>query len=437
MSLPADPPVEKSTRARFVAAAWLCSLAWVLYLDRICISQALVPIKKDLGLNNSDMSLITIAFTLAYGIFEFPVGRLGDRIGARLVLIRIVLCWSVFTALTGAATGFYTLLAVRFLFGAGEAGAFPNAARVLTRWFPARERGRVQGLMLSASQIGGVAAPGLTSAMIQTIGWRWAFVVFGMLGVAWAIGFRIWFRDDPAKHPSVNAAELEKIQSDRAAVPSGHGPIPWGVVVRNSGLLVLGFIIMCSSFNSYFYYSWFSTYLQEGCGLKNEDAAPLTSIVLAGGATGVLTGGLLADRLLRTRNPVRSRRLFGIAAYSGAFAFLYAATTMADPTYLSCCLALSTLCVQLTLSTWWSSAIEQCGRYTGALFGLLNMVGMIGAMSSQLFVGQFAHFRRHLSGREQWDAIFYFYLVVLAAGGVGWAMYRKRPLPEPPSSEVK
>src|SRR5207244_3080579 len=140
------------TRARVMLGLWLCGLTGVLYLDRICMSQAVVPIQRELHLSNTDMSYVMMAFTLSYGLFEIPTGRMGDRLGSRAVLTRIVLRWSAFTALTGACAGFVSLLFVRFLFGAGEAGAFPNAMRVIARWFPLRERGRVQGVMLAAAQ---------------------------------------------------------------------------------------------------------------------------------------------------------------------------------------------------------------------------------------------------------------------------------------------
>jgi len=142
------------TRARFLLVLWLCGLSSILYLDRICMSQAVVPIQKELNLTNTEISYVMMAFSLAYGLFEVPSGRLGDRLGSRLVLTRIVIWWSAFTACTGACTGFWSLLSVRFLFGIGEAGAFPNAARVISRWFPITERGRVQGIMLAAAQFG-------------------------------------------------------------------------------------------------------------------------------------------------------------------------------------------------------------------------------------------------------------------------------------------
>ena len=184
--------IDSPTRSRFVLGLWLCGLSAILYLDRICMSQAIVPIQKELGLTNSQISYVMMAFTLAYGLFEVPTGRMGDRFGSRNVLTRIVLWWSLFTGLTGACSGFLTLLLVRFLFGIGEAGAFPNAARVIARWYPVRERGRAQGAMLAAAQFGAVLAPVGAAWLIENVGWRGSFAVFGSLGVVWAIGFWLW-----------------------------------------------------------------------------------------------------------------------------------------------------------------------------------------------------------------------------------------------------
>src|SRR5262249_29505108 len=264
------------TRARFVVLGLLCLLSAILYLDRICMSAAVDSIQADLGLTNSESSYVLMAFMLAYGLFEVPTGRWGDRIGARRVLTRISLWWSAFTALTGACTSLWMLIGVRFLFGAGEAGAFPNVARVLSRWFPEEERGRAQGLLLAASAIGGALAPFLAAVMIQVIGWRWTFVVVGGIGSAWAVGFWWWFRDDPAMHPAVNAAEAAHIGRS-AGAGEVHAAIPWVVVAGNPSIRRLGMITALSSFNSYIYFSWFPKYLKVGEQISPTEVGLLPS----------------------------------------------------------------------------------------------------------------------------------------------------------------
>ena len=194
----------------------------------------------------------------------------------------------------------------------------------------------------------------MAAYLIEHAGWRWAFVVFGAVGVVWAAGFWWWFRDDPAEHPSVNPAELEVIRAGAGEPPRHAGPIPWAAVLRNPGIGLLGLVIVCSSFNSYLYYSWFSTYLQDGRKLENVEAGWLSSLVLGGAAVGVLAGGVIADGILRSRSVVWGRRLLGGRAYLVAAACLFLAARTESPAALASLAAVSSLCVQLTLPTWWS-----------------------------------------------------------------------------------
>src|SRR5205085_6125540 len=130
-------------------------LAIITFLDRIAIASAGPRIQSELGISPELWGWILGAFVLSYGLFEIPTGALGDRLGQRRVLTRIVIWWSGFTALTGAAVSFPQLLGIRFLFGAGEAGAYPNISGVLARWFRSEERGRTQGYIWAASRFGG------------------------------------------------------------------------------------------------------------------------------------------------------------------------------------------------------------------------------------------------------------------------------------------
>ena len=420
---------EIPTRSRFVVAFWLCSMAAVLYLDRVCWAKAAPLIQDEFGLSNQRMAYLAMAFQLAYGLFEIPTGRWGELIGARRVLTRITLWWSAFTALSGAASGYLWLLIIRFLFGVGEAGAYPNAARVLTRWFPIHERGRVQGIMLSVSLFGGAIAPTLAAVIIDEVGWRWNFVVFGSLGVAWATGFWWWFRDTPSEHPQTNSAEAALILDGGGTAPSlHHEPIPWRQVLTDRGIITLSCIIMCSSFNSYFYFTWFPTYLVQAHGLGNKQSGYLTSIALAGAACGVLAGGVVADRLTRgPGSPVNRRRWFCAGACALASIALALAIRSDSVVTLAMLAGLSCFFVQLTLPSWWSAAIERCGKHVGPVFGMMNMMGTLGALASQWFVGVFADYQkaRELEGREQWDPMFHVYVGILLFGACCWAAYPK------------
>ncbi len=432
-----SPPNSHPTKARLILALWLCGLTGVLYLDRICMAQAIVPIQRDLNLSNTQISIVGMAFTLAYGLFEIPSGRWGDRFGSRLVLTRIVVWWSIFTAFTGICNGFYALVLMRFMFGVGEAGAFPNAARVITRWFPRFERGRVQGLMLAAAQFGAVLAPAATAQLIERIGWQWTFALFGWLGILWALGFWLWFRDDPADHPGVNTKELTHIRGGmEETIPPAHGPIPWKAALSNRGVLTLCCIMILGAFYTYLIYVWFPKYLQNARGLDNIRAGNMTSLVIAGSALGMLLGGWLGDRMGKwTSDTVSARRYLGMFCYLMAAVFLFIGARCNDPLVFSIFWGLSFFSMHITLPNWWLLAMPQCGAHVGSLSGLMNGIGFLGAMGSQWFVGFYTDGRKAagFEGRDQWDPMFDVYVVVLLIGAVAWWSYRYRPVEDTPS----
>jgi MFS family permease len=194
------------TAARRTLLWYSASLAALLYLDRVCISQSQSAISTELGLTKNAMGTIMSAFALSYLIFEVPGGWLGDRVGPRAVITRIVVWWSAFTMATGLATGFWSLASVRFMFGMGEAGCFPNLTKAFSNWFRGEDRTRAQSLMWLAARWGGALAPLLVVAALDVMSWRQSFYAFGAVGFVWAWFFFRWFRDRPADHPGVNAA---------------------------------------------------------------------------------------------------------------------------------------------------------------------------------------------------------------------------------------
>ena len=215
-------------------------LAMVTYLDRVCISKLAPEIMRDLGLSKIQMGYVFSSFALAYALFEIPTAWWADREGTRRVLTRIVLWWSSFTIATAAAYNYAVLLVIRFLFGAGEAGAWPCVARTFGRWIPARERGTVQGVFFAGAHLAGGLTPLAVVALQPHLHWRLIFVCFGLVGFLWAAAWSAWFRDDPTEHPKVNAAELEHIIAERPP-DSGHveGWAYWGRLLRDPTVLAL------------------------------------------------------------------------------------------------------------------------------------------------------------------------------------------------------
>ncbi len=222
----AHVPGQAPTHARHWVIFFAVTLAILAYIDRVSISMAMPDIARDLKLDKVQQGWVFAAFAIAYAAFEIPGGWLGDKMGPRSVLMRIVLWWSVFTAVTGAMTGYTSMLVTRFLFGAGEAGCFPNLTKAFTTWLPKLERVRAQGIMWMFARWGGAFTPPLVILVFGWMSWRGAFTLFGALGLIWAFFFYRWFRDNPRDHASVNAAEASQgcsrsRSSQRAAAACG------------------------------------------------------------------------------------------------------------------------------------------------------------------------------------------------------------------------
>jgi ACS family glucarate transporter-like MFS transporter len=434
---------ERPTKVRYGVLAFLATMTFILYLDRSCINQAAPVIKKELGISETQVGTIFTAFALAYALFEIPAGRWGDRFGSRRILTRIVLWWSVFTALTGAAGGFASLVVIRFLFGAGEAGALPNSARILRSWFPDSSRGRAQGIVTTAMLLGGAASYTTSQWLIDWVGWRWSFAVFALIGVGWALAFYVWFRDDPAEHPEANDAERRLIVAGRKTSPSvetpedasiaalgdhkheAHGPIPWMRVFLCANVWLLSGVIITMTAMSELLNSWYPTYLQAARGASPELSGRLTSLVLFPGALAAFFGGWLTDWLVRTTGNRRWGRTAQAVVGAGISAFGIVASVWSDSTVVaSAFIALVAFGVQLQLPAWWACATQVSGRHLGAIFGLMNMMGGLGRILSQQFVGRFADWRKSLgyTGRDQWDPSLYLYVGIALAGMILWAL---------------
>jgi ACS family glucarate transporter-like MFS transporter len=252
-----------STKSRHRVVWLLVLLFGVTYLDRVCISVAGPRMQEDLHIGSIGWGWVTGVFSISYCLFEIPTGILGDRMGPRRVLTRIVLWWSAFTALTGVVTSYYPLLVIRFLFGAGEAGAFPNASVVVDRWFPSARRATMCGVVLMASQVGGAVAPLLVVPIQIRFGWRASFFVFGTLGVCWSLAWHAWFRDYPTQ---VHGSELAE---HRAAIErpgaTGHS-FPWRTAFRSESALALVATAFCYVYVYNFFQTWFHTFLVKGRG---------------------------------------------------------------------------------------------------------------------------------------------------------------------------
>jgi MFS transporter, ACS family, glucarate transporter len=359
-------PRVTATSARYRVTAFAISLAALAYVQRVAISQAAEGIQSDLHLGKAQLGLIFGAFGLSYALFEVPNGILGDRLGVRATLTRIVIAWSVFTALTGAAWNFTSLWVARFLFGAGEAGCFPNLTRMLSAWLPLQERLRAQALMWACTRWAGAVTPLLVLALVRWQGWRWAFVVLALLGFVWAVVFFRWFRDDPALHPAVNGEELALLQGART-LTTQEGQRQWYRSLLSLPVLILVFQYFCFSFVWYFYVTWLPSYLREARHVTSVQAAGFATLPLLFGGFGSLVAGFAATRI--------SRRKIAFFGFLVSGLLLFAVTRIDSTPRAMLAMGLASFCSDLTMPISWNACVEIGRRHTATLSGAMNMFG--------------------------------------------------------------
>jgi MFS transporter, ACS family, glucarate transporter len=405
-------PLASRIRARVLGFAFL--LAVVTYLDRICISAAAPYIMEDLHLTILEMSAVFSAFTLAYSLFEIPSGWLGDVKGPRRVLTRIVLWWSGFTMLTGAATGFQSLVAIRFLFGAGEAGAFPNVASSFSRWFPARERGRANGVLFLGSRVGGMLSAPVALLLVARYGWRTSFVIFGTLGLVWAAAWFAWYRDRPEDDPRVSPRELAWIQQDGSAPDTNIAGTPWRALLHSRNLYAICAMYFAFGYGLYFYFTWLPTYLikELGFSLLGGGIFAALPFLLAGIAD--LAGGWLTDRLSRTYGLRVGRCYLGFAAFSTCALLVFGSTLPVPAVAKAVQLALALASADLALGACWAMPIDLAPDHAGVVTGCMNTLGNLGGLVGPLVVGV------AVDRWGSWTFPFHVTAAIYACGAFAW-----------------
>ncbi len=378
------------TTARRTLLGYAVGLAAILYLDRVCISQSQAQISADLGLSKTDMGLAMMAFGLAYAIFEVPGGWLGDRIGPRAVLTRVVAWWSAFTMATGLATNLWSLSLIRFLFGAGEAGCFPNLTKAFSNWFRGQDRTRAQAITWLAARWGGAFTPLVVVFVLEFVTWRQSFYIFGSVGFVWAFFFYRWFRNRPSEHPGVNPAELALLTgggADRIRIAddeAGHLDVPWTRFFTNRSVWLLCIQYGCLSYGFWFYLTWLPTYIREAFALHDADryqAAWLAAIPLfLAGVSVWLTGQVTPRLVARFGSVSRVRRGLGFVGHGLACVMLIASVSLGQPVVAMIAMGLSCFGNDMVMPGSWTACMDLGGRYAGTLSGLMNTWGSVGGL---------------------------------------------------------
>jgi sugar phosphate permease len=419
----AEPAHTQPSRGRWYILLLISVMYLITYLDRVNISTAAPQISKEFGFDNVTMGYIFAAFVWAYALFQVPGGWLSDRFGARSVLGTIVAYWSVMTAATGLAFSSTSFIVLRFLFGVGEAGAFPGATRAMQLWYPRSERGFVQGITHSASRAGAAIAPPIVLLIMINLGWRWAFLICGLVGLVWSLWWSLSYRNLPEEHALVNPAELETI---RGRGPNGQinpppvaeqTQVPWATLLRSPNMWAIMLAYFTYVYCLWIFLTWLTKYLIDVRHFTLLKGGLLASLPLWAGVIGDTVGGLATDGLLRrTGNAKLARSSVAITGLLGCAVFIVPAALTEDPYVAVACLTASMFFLECTIGPSWAVPMDTGGKYSGTVSGMMNMAGNFGGAISPIVFGYLAY-------GDKWQAPFIVAACLLVVGAAIWAFW--------------
>jgi len=415
-------PISHATKTRWLVLLLISVMYMITYMDRTGISIAAPSIAREFGFSDTAMGIVFSVFLWAYALGQIPAGWLADRFGPRLVLLIIVPFWSLMTAITAMATGLLSLGTIRFVFGLAEAGAFPAATRGMQLWFPRSERGIVHGVTHSFSRFAIAIVPFLAVSIVTAFGWRWIFYLFGATGLLWSFAFYFLYRNLPEDHPRVNRAELSHIRGydPEGTIKAPIGPqkrtnAPWKTIFRSTNMWYIAAGYCCFYYGTYFYVTWFPTYLVEYRHLSLKVMGMLASLPLLAGMAGDILGGILTDGIYRKTGKLKfARRIVAAPAMLASGSFLIPAALTHHAGIAVLCLTGSLFFLELVISPAWAVPMDVGGEYSGTVSGVMNMAGSLAASVSPIIFG-------FLVQRGLWITPFFISAGVLLTGALIWA----------------
>jgi MFS family permease len=356
---------------------------FILFVDRVNISTAAPLIARDLDLDNTKLGLAFSAFAFPYALFQLIGGWIADRFGAWLVLTACCVIVAVSTALTGAAGGLASLVAIRLAVGFGEGAAFPTATRAMTSWTPAGSWGFAQGIVHAAARIGNALTPPLVTALLAFGSWRGAFLILGIASLLWPAIWMWFFRDNPRDHPSITPEQLATLPS--RATGSGSRSVPWLRLARR--ILPVTIVDFCYGWTLWLFLSWIPSFFFQNYGLNLQATALFSTGVFLAGVIGDTLGGVASDALLRkTGSLVVARRYVIIAGFLGAFLFLLPVVLIHQLNVAAICLSLAFFFLELIVAPIWSIPMDIAPRFAGSASGMMNFgFGVAGIISPLSF----------------------------------------------------
>jgi MFS family permease len=432
----ADAP---PTKTRFFVLAWLCAAAALAYVSRNAIAVAESTVRSDLGLTKQQSGWLMSAFFFSYALCSIPAAQVGQRAGSRRALPIFATVWSAATAVTALVGGLGGFLAARIVQGVAQSGLFPTTTVSVAKWFPVTGRAFATGALGSFMSVGGALCAWLTGVLLEVFeprvpaGWNWrlTFLLFALPGIAWALWFWWWFRDDPENHRDVNEGELQLIRGDRTqAVRSTPLPVsagtaslslrtPWLALFSSPALWWLCGQQFFRAAGYMFFTSWFATYLQETRGVSIAHSGflnmlPLVAVVAAG-----IVGGALSDWLLRrTARRDVARRWMSVVSLLTCAGLIFWALIIEEPLTAVLVISAGSFFAALASPCAYAMTIDMGGSHVATVNATMNMMGNFGAWAFPIGVPWL------LTRFGNWDAVLVVFGALYVVGALFWLLLK-------------
>ncbi len=436
MDLPPDAKAEfadQPTRCRYRVTAMLAVAAALAYVCRNSLVVAEKTIRQDLGLSEEQMGwILGPVFFWSYALAQLPGGWMAQRFGSRRCLPLWAGGWSLAMGWFAVAQGFWVLLISRLTMGLAQAGLFPGSVHTICQWHPNTARATNSGVLAASMSVGGAIGAAATGYLMGWIGWRWAFALFAIPGLVWAVVFYVWFRERPAQHAEVNDAERRLIDAGRAKSPpddpfqSSGKQVAWRLLTSRTLALICGQQFFRAAGYAFFA-SWFATYMQETRNVNTAHSGLLTTLPLLATVAASLMGGGFSDWILhRTGSLAWARQ--GVATTSLLLCGLLvlAAYWIHHPLWASLIISGGIFCAGFAGPCAYAITMDVGGRQVAAVFSTMNMIGNFGAGLLPWLVPRVKYFVEHDAAlfrffdQNSWNAILVLFAAMYFAAALCW-----------------
>ena len=380
------PIAAKTFSASSIVLFLLCLMYGITYIDRNNVSTVASIFQRDLHLSNMQVGLVYSAFAYPYLIFQILGGWVSDRFGARIGLTVCGIIWGSATLLTGTVSSLAAVLFLRVMLGFGEGATFPMSTRAMSDWSPPKKRAFAQGITHASARLGNALTPPLVAWLVVAVTWRGSFIFLGVVSLAWVLAWALYFRDNPADHPDITSAELERLPSYAARKQKQKGAVPWLTLARR--MLPVTAVYFCYGWTLWLYLAWIPSFFLHSYHLNLKSSALFSAGVFFAGVLGNMLGGIISDRIFeKTGDRKKARRNLVVAGFVCSLVSMLPILWVHNLTWAAVFLSLAFFFSEFTIGPMWAIPMDIAPRFSGSASGLMNTGSALAAIVSPLVFG--------------------------------------------------